>query len=131
MDDLGRLRLAPGLRVVRRGRQHLQLGLYDGRRLVLSRTPVVEKTLGSLLENQDPGPESASVLATLQQEGFLAPRESTRREPGRVHLAGELGGARDLLARAGVSLVGPGVPADVTLVVSRGEVDRDRLDPLL
>ena len=131
MDDLGRLRLAPGLRVVRRGLHHLQIGLYDGRRVVLPRTPAVEDTLGALLENQDPGPEGAPVLAALWEQGCLAPQEPVRDRARRIHLTGDLGGARELLAQAGVLVVGAGSPVDVVLVVSRGEVDRDRLDPLV
>jgi bacteriocin biosynthesis cyclodehydratase domain-containing protein len=44
---------------------------------------------------------------------------------------GEVAGARDLLTRAGVTLVGAGGDADVALVACHGEVDRDRLDPLI
>jgi hypothetical protein len=48
-----------------------------------------------------------------------------------VSLVGDLAGARDLLTRAGVRLVAAGADADVALVGGPGEVDRDRLDPLV
>lgn len=137
MDQVGRLRLAPGLRVVRRGRHHLQVGLYDGRRVVLPRTPVVEGTLAALLDHgpTEPGRASAEVLDDLQRHGCLVSEDHharrERRRRSRVALLGEVAGPRDLLDAAGVTVVGAGVDAEVALVVSHGEVDRTLLDPLI
>lgn len=137
MDQVGRLRLAPGLRVVRRGPDHLQVGLYDGRRVVLPRTPVVESTLATLLDHQptEPDPAAAEVLDTLQAHGCLVSEDDharrERRQSSRVSLLGESAEARTLLAAAGVTVVHPDASADVLLVIERGEVDRTQLDPLI
>jgi bacteriocin biosynthesis cyclodehydratase domain-containing protein len=135
MDDLGGLRLAPGLRVVRRGRHHLQIGLYDARRALLPRTPAVENTLAALLDRSplEPGPETAEALDTLYRHGCLVVggAEGGAGLRGRVALLGEVAEARDLLTRAGVAIVEPDAETDVALVASRGEVDRDLLDPLI
>lgn len=131
MQDLGRYRLAPGLRVVRRGVGHLQVGLYDARRALLPRTPAVEDVLAALLENRpvDPHPESLEVLTLLHEQGCLvAPVEEPRH---RVSLFGDLPGARDLLSRAGARVVGAGAASDVAVVGGTGELDRDLLDPLV
>ena len=138
MDEFGGFLLAPGLRVVRRGVGHLQIGLYDGRRALVPRTPDVEHTLAALLDRRpvEPGPEGLAALATLQEHGCLTPaddhsRRSRRLAESRVSLVGDLPGARDLLIRAGVRVVGRQSDADVALVGGMGEVDRDRLDPLI
>lgn len=138
MDDLAGYVLAPGLRVIRRGPGHLQVGLYDGRRALLPGTPDVEDALTALLERRplDPGPAATRALTTLRDRGCLVPRDDHTRREGlrrrsRVSLVGDLAGARELLTRAGVRVVAPGAHADVALVGGRGEVDRDRLDPLL
>src|SRR3954452_23835448 len=134
MDDPALYALAPGLRVVRRGREHLQVGLYDGRRTVLPRTPEVERTLAALLERRplEPGPEADRALTTLREQGCLVARDDdTRRDHprrgSRVSLLGDLSEARDLLTRAGVRVVAAGADADVALVGGPGELDRDRL----
>src|SRR4051794_26115707 len=138
MDDFGAFALAPGLRVVRRGVRHLQIGLYDARRALLPRTPDVEHTLAALLERRpfQPGPEGRAALETLEEQGCLVAadeisRRARRLSGGRVSLLGDLAGARDLLTRAGVRVVGAHAEADVVLVGGPGEVDRDRLDPLI
>jgi bacteriocin biosynthesis cyclodehydratase domain-containing protein len=137
-DDLGRFRLAPGLRVVRRGLSHLQIGLYDVRRALLPRTPEVESTLAALVERRpvEPGTDSLEALATLHERGCLVAFDDHSRARGRLHgsrvsVLGDLAGARDLLIRAGVRVVAAGTRADVALVGGPGEVDRDRLDPLI
>lgn len=138
MDFSGRPRLAPGLRVVRRGREHLQVGLYDGRRVLLPRTPTVEHALAALLEHQpvEPEPAVAEVWRTLQRHGCLTegPEEADRqrrRHAARVALHGGLGPERALLRGAGVRVVAPDQAADVALLAVRGELDRDHLDPLV
>jgi bacteriocin biosynthesis cyclodehydratase domain-containing protein len=135
MQDLGRYRLAPGLRVVRRGVDHLQVGLYDARRALLPRTPVVENVLTALLDHQpvDDAPEAVEVVRALRDRGCLVAGEDleTRHRDHRVCLHGDLPGARDLLERAGVRVARTGASADVTVVGTIGEVDRDLLDPLI
>jgi bacteriocin biosynthesis cyclodehydratase domain-containing protein len=133
MDDP---RLAPGLRVVRRGTGHLQVGLYAGRRLVLPRTPVVTATLEALLSHRslDDGPDTSRVLDRLLRAGCLTERDASTPPARRVAVLGSLPGAdpTDLLSRAGITRTRAGEEdADAALVLSRGEVARDRLDPLL
>jgi bacteriocin biosynthesis cyclodehydratase domain-containing protein len=134
-DDLGRYRLAPGLRVVRRGVGHLQIGLYDARRALLPRTPAVESVLSALLDNRpvDSEPDSVDVLSALHDQGCLVTPDDRdpRGRRNQVCLDAELPGARDLLDRAGVRVLAPGAAADVAIVGGTGEVDRDRLDPLI
>ena len=61
-----RPQLAPGLRVVTRGLDHVQVGLYDGRRVVLPRSEVVLRTLELLLERQ-PIEEDAATAWVIDQ----------------------------------------------------------------
>ena len=127
--------LAPGLRVVTRGRDHLQVGLHPGRRVVLPRTPVVERVLQALLERRAPDddPASWSVLERLRRAHCLDDR--LRGTPGPVALLGSWPPAgptaTDLLAGCGVPLTRWSSRAAVVLVLAAGEVDRDLLDPLL
>jgi bacteriocin biosynthesis cyclodehydratase domain-containing protein len=133
MDDPGAaatLRLAPGLRVVRRGLDQVQVGLHPGRRAVLARTPAVERTLATLLGDGDldDSVETAGVLDALRRHDCLADHATAT--PARsVRLVGDLPGAHDLLAACGVAAVGG--HGDVTLVLGAGETDRDLLDPLV
>lgn len=134
-DAASSLRLSPGLRVVRRGRDQLQVGLYAGRRVVVPRSPVVERALHDLSHGRPlgdaPDPEVASVLARLDEAGCLG---HARRAPaGRVAVLGALPGVdpRALLALAGIDLVACVDDADVALVLSVGELDRDDLDLMI
>jgi bacteriocin biosynthesis cyclodehydratase domain-containing protein len=141
MDDLagGDLQLAPGLRVVRRGPDHLQVGLYDGRRTLLPRTPAAESTVDALLQRRPtvPDHEMAAVLDRLRRTGCLTSRaeqarRDRRRRQSRVTVLGALPGVEPsgLLTSAGVGVTS-GTDADVALVLSVGEIARDRLDALL
>lgn len=133
-----RPRLAPGLRVVRRGLDHFQVGLYDDRRVLLPRTEDVEHTLASLLEGTAPSedPASAAVLERLDRNGCVAWEPSDRRGSRSVAIIGRLAvpGLPDLdglLGAAGVAITASPLDAEVVLVLSAGELDRDRLDPLI
>jgi bacteriocin biosynthesis cyclodehydratase domain-containing protein len=130
--------LAPGLRVVRRGRDHLQVGLYDDRRVLLLRTESVERTLALLLERAplDLDPATSWVLDRLEQRGCLVWRDRDRRTIGSVAVLGALDrpGLPDLgelLGAMRVGLTPQWSDADVVVVLSCGELSRDRLDPLL
>lgn len=130
-------RLAPGLRVVGRGLHHLQVGLYDDRRVLLARSGQVEHTLDMLLQRGplDDDPDTGALLDQLDRHGCLAwerPAPATR---ARVAVLGGWtpAGQPDvavLLAAAGVDLV-LAPDADVVAVLSLGEVDREQLDPLV
>jgi bacteriocin biosynthesis cyclodehydratase domain-containing protein len=138
--------LAPGLRVVRRGHDQLQVGLHDARRVVLPRTAAAERTLEALLARRplDPDEQTAAVLDRLERHDCLtgrdeAVRRGQRRRDQRVAVVGALPGldATDLLASVGVTAVavahGATAPAEteVVLVLSTGELARDLLDPLI
>ncbi|MCW2760557.1 MAG: hypothetical protein JWR85_758 [Marmoricola sp.] len=130
--------LAPGLRVVRRGLHHLQVGLYDGRRALLPRTPDVERTISLLLERQAVAedPAIAAVLDELHRHGCLAREPQDAAAGTSVALLGrfEVPGLPDvgaLLAAAGVTLTSRAYDADAVIVLSAGELDRERVDPLI
>ncbi len=132
--------LAPGLRVVRRGRDHLQVGLYDGRRVLLPRTEGVTHAIAMLLERgvltTDADPAGAAALDELDRNGCLAWERPARIGRRAVAVLGqfEIPGLPDvgeLLATADVAITSSTFRADVVLVLSPGEIDRDRLDPLI
>lgn len=146
-------RLAPGLRVVGRGLHHLQVGLYDGRRVLLPRTAESEQTIACLL-GQAPlhdDPATAAVLDLLDRHRCLSgaadPSVRSGADPGAagatVALLGRFRGlglpdAPALLRAAGVTVVDGSAPAssacppvDVALVLSTGELAREVLDPLV
>ncbi len=134
------LQLAPGLRVVGRGNDHLQIGLYDARRVLLPRSAAAESTLEALLERRhlDLDHQTATVLDRLQSAGCLTARDEEirreqRRRQGRVAVVGALRGldAAGLLVAAGITVVAVTGSADVVLVLSTGEIARDLLDPLI
>ena len=134
-----RPRLAPGLRVVRRGLDHLQIGLYDGRRVLLPRTASVEQTLGLLLGHGplDEDQADLALLDRLDQHGCLA-RDSPAAGVAHPSVAvlGELRSwgipdVHEQLGAAGVVVTPSPTHADVVLVLSPGELDRDRVDPLV
>ena len=130
-----RAQLAAGLRVVRRGPHHLQVGLYDGYRAVLPRSESVQRALGLLLERRAVGDDPAvrAVLATLDRHGLLSwePR-STQPRP-RVALLGpwEAPDAEALLEAAGLCPAPAGGEVEMVVVLSMGELDRVLLDPLV
>lgn len=138
-----RSQLAPGLRVVRRGLDQLQVGLHDGRRVVLPRTEVVERTLSLLLERRpvEESPATSLVLDRLARHGCLVPEQQSPGPVGTVAVLGPLDlgpldgpALRDvhgLLATAGVATTPEPSAAGVVMVLSAGELPRDRLDPLL
>ena len=148
VDDSARLSLAPGLRVVRRGADLLQVGLEPERRVVLPRDRTTAAVLDAVRRG-DPvpaSPASRRVVQALLDAGCL--RGSPAR-PGRlpVALLDDLGGvpagggagdgARDpvdtraLLEGSGLALTGWVEAAAVVLVRTRGDCDRARLDPLV
>jgi len=129
--------LAPGLRVVRRGLDRVQVGLYDGRRVVLPRTEGVLRTLALLLERQpiDEDPATAWVIEQLDRNGCLV-RGTRSRTGRRVALLGRIAGPglpdiEELLAAAGVVTTADPGEADAVLALGLGELPREQLDPLL
>ncbi len=133
-----RARLAPGLRVVRRGRDHLQIGLYAGRRVLLPRTEHVELTLAALLTGSPlpVDPDHSSVLERLEGHGCVVwdppqrPAASLVGVIGRLEVPG-LPDLEELLGASGAAVTPFIDRAQVVLVLSAGELDRERLDPLI
>lgn len=134
--------LAPGLRVVSRGADQLQVGLHDGRRVLLPRSERVEHALALLLERRalDADPTCAEVLERLDRSGCL--EVPSARDGAHVAVLGHVEAAAlperaalpevdGLFAAAGVQTTTSLEQADVVLVLSTGELDRARLDPLL
>ncbi len=137
-DPRPRAHLRAGLRVVSRGREHLQVGLHAGRRVLLPRTPAVERTLALLLERRTVAddPESLAVLDRLDRHGCLSWEPARPDERGTVAVLGALDApghpdVTDLLVASGVPLAPRVLDAAVVVVVSDGEIDRDLLDPLV
>lgn len=148
--------LAPGLRVLRRSRTELQIGLGPERRVRLADTEPVRRTLDHLLRGEavPDDPDFRPVLAALAPvlvdgAALVAPgigrgdiaaaalhdpaAYSVRlaaRQQARVAVSGALGDvdARPLLAAAGLRV---GEDPAVVLVLRVGEVDRAELDPLV
>lgn len=152
--------LAPGLRVLQRSRDELQIGIGPRGRVRLADTEPVRRTLGHLLRGEavPDDPETRPVLealapvlvdgagllasgvspgdaaaAALQDPAAYAARLEARRR-ATVSVRGALGDAdpRPLLAAAGVRTADD-VPqgAAVALVLCVGEIDRAELDPLV
>jgi bacteriocin biosynthesis cyclodehydratase domain-containing protein len=124
--------------VVRRGLDHLQVGLYDGRRVVLPRTEGVLRTLAMLLERQpiEENPATASVIEQLDRNGCLVRGTRAGRTGRKVAVLGRIAGPglpdiEELLGAAGVVTVSEPADADAVVAIVLGELPRERLDPLL
>jgi bacteriocin biosynthesis cyclodehydratase domain-containing protein len=153
--------LAPGLRVARRSRGVLQVGLAAHRRLLLPDSEPVRRTLGHLLRGETPpgDQETREVLAALapvlvDASGLVVPGMAAQdvaavalldpagyaarlgaRARASVTVHGELGDVdpRPLLAAAGVRVLEPDPqrPPGLTLLLGVGEVGRDETDRLV
>jgi bacteriocin biosynthesis cyclodehydratase domain-containing protein len=153
--------LAPGLRVLRRSREELQIGLGPRGRVRLADSEPVRRTLGHLLRGEavPDDPQTRAVLEALAPvlvdgvgllpagisagDAAAAALLDPAAYPGRldnrrraiVSVCGDLGDAdpRPLLAAAGIQPAGDGIPqgAAAALVLRVGEIDRAELDPLI
>lgn len=138
VSAMGRPVLRPGLHVVRRDDQHLQLGLDDPDRLVVRDQPGLREALA---RPDLPAPAAvAPVLDSLAARGWLvdaaelraeADRRRARRAP--VHVQGDpvlVPAVARICAAADVAVTDPadGAPR---LVVSRGEPRRVVADALM
>ncbi len=135
---MSRARLAPGLRVVRRGRDLVQVGLYAEPMVLLPRTEDVELTLAALVEGGPVGadPDNASVLDHLDRHGALVwdplppPVRPGVAVLGRLEIPG-LPEPSGLLQASGIAVTPSIDRAQMVLVLNVGELDRNRLDPLI
>ena len=156
---MGRPMLAPGLRVLRRSREQLQVGLLGRHRVLVPDTEPVRRTIDRLVRGEvlDDDPPTRAVLDTLAPAlvdgaGLVTPGASAgdiaaaalldprgyaarleARRSAAVAIVGGLGrdlDPRPLLTAAGIAPDGARPPT-VILVLALGEVDRERLDPLV
>jgi hypothetical protein len=135
------VRLLPGLRLVRRDADHLQLGVDPPYVAVLRDLPEVRRLVDQLAVGhrpQRPAIEAARALTAITEAGLLVTddaaerRQRLRRARVRVEAPEDVAaGVTALLRAAGTTEhVRPGSTDDVLLVVD-GEPPRDRLDPLV
>lgn len=128
-----RLTFAGGTRVVRRGREHLQIGLVPGRCVVVPETEGHRAVL-SALRTADLPPqtaEAAALLPCLAENGLLRPAGPQSTAVVDVAVEGSLGvDPTPLLAAAQLRAIGGERPRPV-LLFATAEVDRDRLDALV
>ncbi|WP_310962402.1 TOMM precursor leader peptide-binding protein [Nocardioides terrisoli] len=133
--------LAPGLRVVDRGRGLLQIGITADRCAVLTRSAANTRLVEALLarDTLPDDPEARSTLDELVAAGLVVDADAEQPVRARIAVHGDLGAAASdldpgaLLDAAGLARHDPSAadPGDAALVLSRGELDRDLLDPLL
>jgi bacteriocin biosynthesis cyclodehydratase domain-containing protein len=133
-------RLLPGLRLVRRDADHVQLGVDPPRCAVLRDLPEVRRLVSDLAVGnrpQRPGPEAGRALAAIIDAGLLVADDAAERRTRAAGACLHVEAAPDvtaavtaLLDAAGVGRPGPGRP-DAVLVVTQGELPRSRLDPLV
>ena len=134
-------RLLPGLHLVRRDADHLQLGLDPPHCVILKDTPEVRRLVGGLAGGrrpQRPGAEASRALAAILAAGLLVPDETASRRDrlrgARLRVDAASGIATDvtaLLRAAGVVEHQRPGGADAVLLVTEGEPERGRLDALV
>jgi bacteriocin biosynthesis cyclodehydratase domain-containing protein len=134
-------RLLPGLHLVRRDADHLQLGVDPPRCAVLRDLPEVRHLVDGLAAGrlpQRPGAEASRALAAITNAELLVHDDTaTRRERlrgarVRVDAAADVSaGVTALLRAAGVAPRARSAAVDVVLIVTTGEPERDRLDSLM
>jgi bacteriocin biosynthesis cyclodehydratase domain-containing protein len=136
------LRLLPGLRLVRRDADHVQLGVDPPRCAVLRDLPEVRRLVSDLAVGnrpQRPGPEAGRALAAIIDAGLLVADDTAERRARVARARVRVDAPPDLVTAATALLETAGIraadrparPADAVLLVSQGEVPRSRLDPLV
>ncbi|HET8604520.1 MAG TPA: hypothetical protein VFM09_11365 [Marmoricola sp.] len=126
--------LADGVRVVGLGHHLLQVGLEHPGAVRLARTPAIEQALDALATGM-PLPDDATareVAAELVERGLAVRRSCPPLTVGVVGAVGE--GALDpvpLLEASGLAWTRGADGADVVLLLSCGELDRDLLTPVV
>lgn len=132
------LRLLPGVHVVQRDDDHVQVGLDPPARVVVRRDPDLLAALADLHRGRGlrtGGPAVDALLRSLTDAGFLAPPEPPPRcEPGTVALVDRglgLTPLTHLLQRSGVGPARAGHPPDLHVVGSPGPLPRAELDDWL
>ena len=135
------LRLLPGLHLVRRDAEHVQLGVDPPRCVVLRDLPEVRRLVSDLAVGNRParpGAEAGRALAAIIDAGLLVGEDPARRRDRVARARLQVDAAPDVAAGVTALLEAAGVrrrarPAtpDALLLVTEGEVPRSRLDPLV
>lgn len=130
-------RFAPGVHVVPRDDDHVQVGLDPPARVVVRRDPDLLALLEDLRRGRPPTvttPAAAATLAALERAGLLCGRDDrspAARPAGTVALVDlglGLGPLRPLLERSGVGEASGRRPPDLYLLAAPGPVSRATLD---
>lgn len=134
-------RLLPGLHLVRRDADHLQLGVDPPRCVVLRDLPEVRRLVEGLAVGKPPprpDVETSLALAAIRDAGLLVPDDAARRREllraarVRVDAAPDVtAGVTALLRASGVVEHAKPGGVEVVLLVTTGEPARDRLDFLI
>ena len=134
-------RLAPGVHVVPRDDDHVQVGLDPPARVLVRRRPDLLALLDDLVRGRPPTlatPEAVTILAGLRRAGLLvetdpppAPRRDVTRTVALVGLGLGLDPLRTLLEGSGVRSATRGRPPDLYVLGSPRPVPRSRLDEWL
>jgi hypothetical protein len=124
--------LAPGLRVVARGRDRLQVGIAE-HCAVLPRTPTHTAVLDALVDGTvlPTAPARRAVIEALVAHGVVVDARARRTPPARIAVVGDLGvDPGPLLATARMQPASAGSTARCAagLALCHGEPDRDALD---
>lgn len=131
-----RLRLRPGLVPVRRDEHHLQLGLEPPAMVVLPDDREVRRLLADLVRGTTSPPRSRSAglaLARLDEAGLLVEPPTPPTPPATgVRLEGPPGLVEEIRPLIGPAAEAPAdAPDTVTVLLERGPLPRDRVDPLI
>src|SRR5919107_2167171 len=121
--------LRPGLHVVRRDDDHLQVGVDPPWRVVVPDLPEVRRLLGAVTAGRPAVPDTPAAHRALQalgRAGMLAAPPRTGPRAVALHAHGEVADeALRVLRAAGCEVTGS---ADVALVIATGEIARPDAD---
>lgn len=132
--DCERVVLAPGVRVVRLGRQLVQVGLEHARALRLARSPETDAVLTAAAQGGTiPDSVAARRLAhELLDRALAVPAAAPSRPSVTVAVVGRAGtDPVPLLESSGLAWTTDAGAADVVLLASAGELDRELLTPVV
>jgi len=126
--------LLPGLHVLERGNDEVQVGLDPAHAVVLPATAALRRTLAVLRVGGPAADADPESLHHLHRLGLVAdagrlPRPPVPRVAVRTFGAAPLPPLPELLHTAGLDVVPTAAGAGVMLVAGVGEPDRDLLDP--
>ncbi|MEO9323473.1 hypothetical protein ABFT23_08290 [Nocardioides sp. C4-1] len=129
-----RWRLAPGVHVVDRDDDHVQVGLDPPARVIVARDALLVSALRDLGRGRPVrarGPRVDELLSALDAAGLVVTTRPARSVAGTAALLDRglgLGHLARLLGRSGVVVTTDGAAADVTVVAAHGPVPRRLLD---